>query len=225
MSFLKEERLSDSPFVQNVWHTWTESDGCYTASADGSWDLLISRHGATTSVLLCGPTTQAAPVYYSEDVECIGIQFKLGTFMPQLPTNNLLNAGMMLYEGKGTSFRLGNTPWQFPDYENADTFVDRLMRSDVVIRDPVVDAALQGRLEEISPRSVQRHFLRTIGLPQRYLRYIERAQQAMSMLQQGVSIQDTVVQAGFVDQSHLTKSLKRLTGQTPAQIARVSESE
>lgn len=84
---------------------------------------------------------------------------------------------------------------------------------------------LQGHLQDLSPRWVQRHFLRTIGLPQRYLRYIERAQQAAVLLKQGVSIQDTVFQAGFVDQSHLTNSLKRLAGQTPAQIACMSKSE
>jgi AraC-like DNA-binding protein len=225
MSFFYEERLSDSPFVQTIWHTWTERNGCYLASADGSWDLLISRQDATTNVLLCGPTTKATPVYYTEGIECLGIRFQLGTYMPHLPTNHLLDAGTMLYEGASTSFWLGDSLWQFPDYENADTFVDRLVRADLLARDPVVDAVLQGHLPDLSPRSVQRHFLRTIGLPQRSLRSIERAQQAALLLQQGVSIQDTVFQAGYVDQAHLTKSVKRLTGQTPAQIAWMRKSE
>jgi AraC-like DNA-binding protein len=38
-------------------------------------------------------------------------------------------------------------------------------------------------------------------------------------LRQGVSILDTVEQAGYADQPHLTRSLKRLIGQTPAQLA------
>ena len=226
MSFLYEDRLSDSPFVQTIWHTWTEHDGCYLASADGGWDVLIRRRDATATVQLCGPTTKATPIYYTEGAEYIGIQFKLGTFMPHLPTNHLLNAGTMLHEGKSTSFWLGDSRWQFPDYENVDTFVDRLVRAGLVVRDPVVDAVLQGHLvEDMSPRSVQRHFLRTIGLPQRYLRYIERAQQAELLLKQGTSIQDTVFQAGYVDQAHLTKSLKHLIGQTPAQVAGMRKSE
>jgi len=218
MSFLYEDRLSDSPFVQNVWRTWTEDNGCYTAAADGSWDLLIRRQGGATNVLLCGPTTQAAPVYYGEGVECIGIQFKLGTCMLHMPTNQL-DTGTLLHEGAGRSFWLSGSYWQFPDYENADTFVDRLVRANLVVRDPVVEAVLQGRPQDMSPRSVQRHFLRTIGLPHRYLRYIESAQQATQLLRQGTSIQDTVFQLGYADQPHLTKALKRLTGQTPAQIA------
>ncbi len=223
MSFLYEDRLSDSPFVETVWHTWTERNGCYMASADGNWDLLISRQDTTANVLLCGPTTKATPVHYGEGVECIGIRFKLGTFMPHLPTNHLLNAGTMLHEGSGKSFWLGGSTWQLPDYENVDTFVDWLVRADLLVRDPVVDAVLQGQTEYVSPRSVQRHFLRTTGLPQRYIHYIERARQAAALLEQGVSILDTVHQAGYADQSHLTKALKRLIGQTPAQIAHISK--
>ncbi len=225
MSFLYEDRLSDSPFVQTIWHTWTESDGCYMAAADGSWDILISRQDRAANVLLCGPTTKATPVYYGEGIECIGIRFKLGTFMPHLPTNKLLDAGTVLPEATSKSFWLGGFSWQVPDYENVDTFVDRLVRADLLVRDPVVDAALQGHAEYISPRSVQRRFLRTTGLTQRYLQYIERAQQAVALLRQGVSITDTVFQAGFADQPHLTKALKRLIGQTPAEIARISNSE
>jgi methylphosphotriester-DNA--protein-cysteine methyltransferase len=41
----------------------------------------------------------------------------------------------------------------------------------------------------------------------------------MTLLQRGVSIHDTVHEAGYFDQPHLTRSLKRLLGQTPAEIA------
>jgi AraC-like DNA-binding protein len=40
------------------------------------------------------------------------------------------------------------------------------------------------------------------------------------LLQQGVSILDTVYEVGYADQAHMTRSLKRLIGQTPTQIAR-----
>jgi methylphosphotriester-DNA--protein-cysteine methyltransferase len=42
-------------------------------------------------------------------------------------------------------------------------------------------------------------------------------------LKQGVSILDTVHEAGYFDQAHLTRSLKYLIGQTPAKIARGDE--
>jgi methylphosphotriester-DNA--protein-cysteine methyltransferase len=51
---------------------------------------------------------------------------------------------------------------------------------------------------------------------------IERARYATTLLKQGVSILDSVELAGYADQPHLTRSLKRYIGQTPAQI--ISES-
>jgi AraC-like DNA-binding protein len=218
MSFTYEDRSSDSSYVQTIWHTWTENRGCYVASADGSWDILISRRGKTGSVLVCGPTTKAAPVYYEEDTECIGIQFKLGTCMPQLPTHALVDTGTLLPEATGKSFWLGGSTWEFPDYENVDTFVARLVHADLLVQDPIVEAVMQGQDAYLSPRSVQRRFQHTTGLTQKYIRYIDRARQAALLLEQGLSIQDTVIQAGYVDQAHLTRSLKHLIGQTPAQI-------
>jgi methylphosphotriester-DNA--protein-cysteine methyltransferase len=47
----------------------------------------------------------------------------------------------------------------------------------------------------------------------------------MTLLRQGASILDTVYQAGYFDQPHLTRALKRFTGQTPAQIARLAKLE
>jgi methylphosphotriester-DNA--protein-cysteine methyltransferase len=49
---------------------------------------------------------------------------------------------------------------------------------------------------------------------------IERAQQAVNLLERGLSIADAVYQAGYADQPHLTRSLRRFMGQTPAQILR-----
>ena len=116
------------------------------------------------------------------------------------------------------SFCLDGTAWQFPDYENADTFVDRLVREGLLVREPVVDAVLQGQLSDVSARSVQRRFVHATGLSQRAIQQIERARTAMTLLQRGVSILDTVHEAGYYDQPHLTRSLKRLLGQTPAEI-------
>jgi len=51
-------------------------------------------------------------------------------------------------------------------------------------------------------------------------RQIERARLANESLREGVSILDTVYQAGYFDQPHLTRSLTQRIGQTPAEIIR-----
>jgi AraC-like DNA-binding protein len=40
------------------------------------------------------------------------------------------------------------------------------------------------------------------------------------MLERGVPILDTVDQAGYADQPHLTRAMRRFWGYTPAQILR-----
>jgi AraC-like DNA-binding protein len=218
MSFTYEDRESDSPFVENIWRTYTDSSGAYVAAADGRWDILIAKHGRSTSVLLGRPTIRATPILYSEGVEHIGIRFKLGTFLPRFPTFTTLTEGIYLPQATTHSFWLDGSTWPIPDFENADTFLARLVRADLLAHDPVVDAVLMGHEVYMSSRSVQRRFLRTTGLTQRYLQYIERAQLATKLLQRGVSVADVVFEAGYADQPHLTKALKHLIGQTPGQI-------
>jgi len=49
---------------------------------------------------------------------------------------------------------------------------------------------------------------------------IERARHATLLLRDGASILDTVHEAGYFDQAHLTRSLGVLIGETPASIMR-----
>jgi len=61
--------------------------------------------------------------------------------------------------------------------------------------------------------------LHATGLTHGCLRQIERARLAVSLLRSGSPILDVVHDAGYFDQPHLTRSLRRLTGQTPRQIS------
>jgi AraC-like DNA-binding protein len=162
-------------------------------------------------------------VSWTAGAELLWIKFKLGAFMAHLPTRNFLDSETILPAAASTSFWLNGSAWQFPDYENADTFVDWLVREEVLVCDPVVNAALQDQLPETPSRTVRHRFLRSTGLTQSYIRQMKRAQHAVALLEQGVSILDTVHEAGYCDQPHLTKSLKRFVGKTPAQIIRMSQ--
>jgi AraC-like DNA-binding protein len=52
------------------------------------------------------------------------------------------------------------------------------------------------------------------------VRQIERAHRAAALLERGVPVVDVAHEAEYFDQSHMTRSLKRFLGMTPAQIAR-----
>jgi len=86
------------------------------------------------------------------------------------------------------------------------------------VRDPIVDAVLESESRTLSLRSAQRHFLRSAGITYAAHRQIERARYTTNLLKGGVSIADAVYLGGYFDQAHLTRSLKRLIGETPARI-------
>ena len=189
--------------------------------------MVVTRYRGKTTFTVRGPETKATPLHYQRTgVEWLGIRFKLGTFLPHFPPGHLLDRrDVNLPEATSQSFWLQGSAWEFPTFENADTFVERLVREGLLVRDPVVQAVLEGQPQELSVRAVQYRFLEATGLTHRTVQQIERARHALTLLQQGASIPDTVYQAGYFDQPHLTRALKRFAGQTPAQIASLSKSE
>ena len=223
MSIIYEERLSDSPYVETITHGRTASDDSTIRPAECRWHMVIVRQDGNARLLVVGPWTTAGVASWTEGAEILWVRFKLGTFMPHLPTRNFLDTETILPEAASLSFWLKGSAWQFPDHENVETFVERLVRNDVLVRDPVVNAALQDRPQGLSPRTVRHRFLRATGLTQSRIRQVERAQRAAALLQQGVSIPAAVYELGYFDQPHLTRSLKQWVGHTPAQIVRLSK--
>ncbi|MBI3192694.1 MAG: helix-turn-helix domain-containing protein, partial [Pedosphaera parvula] len=108
--------------------------------------------------------------------------------------------------------------WEYPSFENAEVFVRRLMRSGEVVVDSAIDAVLRGEPHEFSPRTIERRFRNATGLTLGTIHQIERARLATRLLRRGYSILDAAYEAGYYDQAHFTRSLKRFIGQTPAQV-------
>ena len=221
-----EDRLSDSPFVERIWRSQSEHPGTFYSVAMSHWEMVVTKYNGDTILTVRGPESKATTLNLSlMGAEWFGIRFKLGTIMPHLPASGLVDADVNLPDASSKSFWLNGSAWQFPSYENADTFVDRLVRQGLLMRNPVVETALHSQLKDLSIRTARRHFLRTTGLTHSTIRQIERARYATVLLQQGVSILDVVYEAGYFDQPHLTRSLKHFIGQTPTQIREKNESE
>ena len=224
MLLIFQERQSDSPFIERVWCSHSERAGRFLSVAQGHLELVITRLGGKTTVTLRGPETKATEVVCPADGQWFAIRFKLGTFMPALPASQLLDRNdVTLPSETGRSFWLNASEWECPDFDNAEAFVQRLADSGVIVRDAAVEAALRGDRKALSARSAQRHFMAATGLTHTQFRQIERARYATNLLRRGVSILDTVHEAGYFDQAHLTRSVKHLVGQTPAKIANGAE--
>jgi hypothetical protein len=226
MIFNSEERLSDSPFVERIWRARTERTGWFLSVTASNWEIVVSKYQGETTVTVRGPETKVTPM----DVtlvggEFVGIIFKHGTVLPYLPVGALVDGDLDLPDASSKSFWLNGSVWQFPTYENADTFVDRLVRQEMLVCDPIIGPVLRGEPQDLSPRTIQRRFVQSTGLTQGSIHQIERARYATILLQQDVSISDTVDLAGYADQPHLTRALKHWIGKTPAQIIQKTEPE
>jgi AraC-like DNA-binding protein len=223
MTLLFEERSSDSPYIETITQGRTVSAGSTIRPAEINWHMVFVRENGRAHPIVVGPLTASGMTSWGEGGEILWIKFKLGVFMPHLPTREYLDTEKTLPDAASSErFWLKSSVWQFPDYDNVETFVNRLVRGDVLVSDPIVDAALQDQLPEISLRTVRHRFLRATGLTQNHIRQYERAQRAEALLKQGIPILDTVYELGYFDQPHLTRSLKQFIGYTPAQIIRMS---
>ena len=219
-----EDRPSDSSFVERVWRSRSEHAGSFHSMATCNWVMVVTRRKGDTFLTVRGPESRATTAECPADGEWVGIQFRLGTCMPLLPNGELRDRnGLTLPDASDGTFYLNVSAWEYPSFENADTFVNRLVRQGLIVRDAFVEDALRGRPEPVSQRTEQRRFLRTTGLTRARIRQIERAREATTLLRDGASAINVAHDLGYFDQAHLTHSVAYFIGQTPSQIARAQE--
>ncbi len=214
-----EDRPSDSPLVERIWRCHSERAGTFLSVAASHCEMVLTRHQGKMVMTLRGPETSATTLDCPADGEWLGIRLSLGTFLPHHPVATLIDRRDVNLPGvTGRSFWLQGSAWEYPGFENAETLVTRLLRAGLLAHDPAVSAALNGEWQALSRRSTQRHFLQATGMTHGAYRRIERARYATTLLRRGLSILDTVHQAGYFDQAHLTRSLRRLIGETPSRL-------
>src|SRR5262249_3974438 len=103
--------------------------------------------------------------------------------------------------------------------DNVDAFVARLVWGGLLVHDPVAAAAVNEDIQGLSRRAVERRVARATGLTRRAIRQIRRGELAGQPLSPGGGPLDVVHTAGYADQPHMTRSLKRFVGRTPSQLA------
>ena len=150
MIFIFEESPSDSSFVEMIWQTQSENAGIFISRAVSHWEIVVTKQDGKTTLTLRGPETKATLAPCPANAEFWGIQFKLGSFMPHLPVSNLVDRAITLPEATSQSFWLHHSAWQFPSYEDADTFVDQLVREELLVRESIVDTDKSDRSAQFS---------------------------------------------------------------------------
>jgi len=215
------DRPSDSPFVERVWSCHSASGGPFLAVASTHWEFVVSRVAGQTMFTLHGPETKPREVHCPADGEWFAIRFKAGTFMPGLPVSSLIDGNdVHLPRAFRNRFRLDGSAFDIPDLDNAEVFVDQLVRRGLLVRDAGVAAALAGDDDALHARTTQRHFLHATGMSHRALRQIDRARRATLLLRDGLPPSEVASEVGYFDQAHLTRALRKLMGLTPGSIVR-----
>ncbi|HKE75373.1 MAG TPA: helix-turn-helix domain-containing protein [Acidimicrobiales bacterium] len=215
--FALEARSSRSALVEETFLARSAPAPAFISVAASHWQLVVTRQPGRVRLTVRGPETRATIVPIPRDAEFFGIRFSAGTFMPGLPPGPLVDRAVDL-PASAAGFWLAGTAWELPGPDTADAFVDRLVRAGLLVHDPVVAEALEGDVAGFSTRSLERRVARATGLSRGAVGRIRRAEAAVSLLSRGVPASQAARRAGYADQPHLTRSLRRFVGQTPAQI-------
>jgi hypothetical protein len=213
------DRSSDSPFVERVWRSSSNQGGPFCSIAACHWELVVIRHEGKSAVIVRGPETKATTAECPSHGDWFAIRFKLGTFMPSFLPGDLRDRNdVPLPAASSRSFWLNGSAVEYPSFENAETFVSRLVRSGIIAADPVVNSVLREDARSANTRNEQRRFLRATGLTHGAVRQIGRARRATHLLRKGHAPLDVVYQTGYYDQAHFNRSLRRFIGQSPTEI-------
>jgi len=72
MNFVFDHRSSDSPFVESVWHTYSEGGGSFISSAASHWEMVLTKQKGKVTFSIRGPDTKASPAPIPTDAEFLG---------------------------------------------------------------------------------------------------------------------------------------------------------
>ncbi|MCD2440680.1 helix-turn-helix domain-containing protein [Agromyces sp. SYSU K20354] len=220
MTIESEHRGSDSPYVTRIWRGRASGAETMTSVATSNWELVFWEEDGVVHAGARGPETAASRAEVDGESASFGITFAHGASMPHLPIAGIVDGGVESAHVSGRTFMLRGEDWEIPDFDNAEQFVQKLVRAGVLTRDPLVDDVVWGGAARVGSRSVQRRVATATGLTQGAIRQIDRARQAALLLAEGLAPLDVVHRLGFYDQPHLARALQRFIGRTATQLQR-----
>src|SRR5918999_3776151 len=140
-------RPSSSPYIEEVWATSSTAtsrpDPSFISAAVSGWEIVVTRQASGSWLTVRGPETRASVAPVPVDAEFFGIRFSPGTFMPGLPLRHLVDGAATFPAIGDTTFRLAGDTWALRGLDDADDFVERLIRKGLLVYDDVVAAALR----------------------------------------------------------------------------------
>ena len=214
-----ENRMVPTRFVRRIWRTPSSRTPNMISIANPTWSIVFEQKSSgAKSVFLHGPETVATTVDIPQEAEYFGIEFELGAFAPSLAMAELTDNSLSLLILSDRSCVLFGDTVEIPTFDNADVFINRLVRNGLLVGEDTIEQALLRQPVALTDRSIQRRFMAATGLTYGTIRQLDRAERAADLLGRGTPILDVVETEGFSDQPHLTRSVKKFLGKTPGEI-------
>lgn len=218
MAAVFEGRESASPYIDRIWRGHNLENYRPICPAETRWNLLFLKRGRKVTVSVEGAASRPVMKREPAETEFLVVQFPLGVYLPQLPAGHLVNTDAQLPDASPRSFFLYGTSWELPTFDNVEILIERLVNQDILVSDHIVADVIKGYEPAVSERTVRRRFLHATGMTPTSIYQINRARRAALLLDRGTAVLDVVYEAGYADQSHMTRSLRRFLGQTPTQL-------
>lgn len=211
-------RESWSRHVGMVWWAQVEDDGVYVDAANEFWGLgfAVQADGRPSAALI-GPSLEPRTLHLVAGERGWGVELAAHVFVRQLDKRCLLGE-MRDLPTDGRWFELAGVRLPVPDVDSLEGLVDMLLGQGILAADEGVAAALGGRPVAQSRRSLHRHVVGATGLSPNKHEQLQRARRAYALLQDGWTLAEAAVEAGFADQAHMTRAFTALAGRSPARI-------
>ncbi|WP_129667482.1 helix-turn-helix domain-containing protein [Phytoactinopolyspora endophytica] len=211
-------RGSGSPWVDVVWTCTSDQVAEMTSVAAVRWGLVFWEREGRTYASVSGPESRTGTAPVPEGAAFMGIEFALGTSLRAVRTPALVDGGIELPDTTRRTFRLDGSRWEIPGPDDAEALVARLVRSGVLVRDPLVIEILRGQSSAVSGRTIERRFRAATGMTRGSVRQIERVRTAAEMLAGGEPVTDVVAKLDYFDEPHLARALRTYVGRTAGQL-------
>lgn len=228
-----------APFVSHYWLIRENLAPTYTALPDGCIDIVIEATESVARGWVYGTTTRRTEIPVDCRRHYLGIRFKPGQsrHFVAVPARDLTDHHVPARDVLGFSLdRIAERVASGGVFSELDAVLTAWLtkrppqpnnRVDVAVRaiESLPGCARIDDLAErlgVSRRQLERLFLDQVGVSPKLYAMFERCHRAMRSLsgRSRISLADAALEIGYADQSHMTRELMRLAGETPARLLR-----
>lgn len=225
-------------FVDAYWVSESITEKKSRILPDGCSDIILYTTDEHSDISFVGPMTTAECVDIPPGACFVGIRFKPGTVLKH---NRVFPAAMRdktlslpaEYTGILSSLQSQNRGGSLNLLDTLEHWISDLVRNDELIRDPEVDclldalqynptASLQSLYQtlNVSPRTIERRFLKMVGMTPKFFVRVQRHQQAaraLSNVGDLFSMSALAQNLHYADQAHFIRDFTSLAGITPGE--------